>query len=771
MVRPRHMRAAVVVTGALVLSTLTGHTLPAPAQAAGASPSYVPAPSWWGTNGRVSDMLVAGNRVYVAGGFDYVGPTTGYGVGVDAVTGAMRSSMPVVDGPVDASTPDGAGGWYLTGQFRTVGGYYRPGAAQVTATGVVTAWNPRPEGRVLAVTTTSSSVILGGELTALGPVAVTRLGAVDRNTGAPLSSWTGSADAPVRALVRTDDGVYAGGDFTSVNGGARAGLVRLDELTGAVDPRFVGQVRGSVRSLALSGSGAGLYVGGDFATVFAGATSLTRSRLAGFATSSGAPLVWAPAANGVVNALTTDPVTGTIYAGGLFSTVAGAPRARLAGLTSAGTATTFNAGLSGCHVRHSTGYAHSNPPCTSEVAALASQGGVLYVGGRFGRSGTATRHDAAAYSMSTGALTGWNPVPGDRVATVTPSGGGTFLGGDFTSVNGQVRKGVAALNATTGQLDPTFSADTDNEVLDLAISTDGARLYLAGSFLTVKGLARTKLAAVSTATSVVDPLFKPVFNDDVLSIGYAQGWLFAAGQFTTVNGGSQRHAVKLSGSTGGVSPGFRADTVGPTGPLRAGGMVQSLVVTPDASKVFLAGPFLTVNGTSVAGGLAVVYGSTGSLYPRQLGGVRGCSKVGPWMNRLYLSPDAKRLYGGDVCPDYIYQWDAVNLSSSTNPTGLIWRTWCNGGMQGALETGGRFYYGTHGNTCAAAPSSSIRLVRSRFAVFGAANGVLQDDNPTFNSAMGIWAISQTPSGLLLGGDFTLVNGVLRQGLAFIPSTG
>ncbi len=567
MVRPRHMRAAVVVTGALVLSTLTGHTLPAPAQAAGASPSYVPAPSWWGTNGRVSDMLVAGNRVYVAGGFDYVGPTTGYGVGVDAVTGAMRPSMPVVDGPVDASAPDGAGGWYLTGQFRTVGGYYRPGAAQVTATGVVTAWNPRPEGRVLAVTTTSSSVILGGELTALGPAAVTRLGAVDRDTGAPLPSWTASADAPVRALVRTDDGVYAGGDFTSVNGGARAGLVRLDELTGAVDPRFVGQVRGSVRSLALSGSGAGLYVGGDFATVFAGATSLTRSRLAGFATSSGAPLAWAPAADGVVNALTTDPVTGTIYAGGLFSTVAGAPRVRLAGLTSAGTATTFNAALSGCHVRHSTGYAHSNPPCTAEVAALASQGGVLYVGGRFGRSGTVTRHDAAAYSMSTGALTGWNPAPGDRVATVTPSGGGTFLGGDFTSVNGQVRKGVAALDATTGQLDPTFSADTDNEVLDLAISTDGARLYLAGSFRTVKGLARTKLAAVSTATSVVDPLFKPVFNDDVLSIGYAQGWLFAGGQFTTVNGGSQRHAVKLSGTQEVSAPGSGPTRWGRPGPF------------------------------------------------------------------------------------------------------------------------------------------------------------------------------------------------------------
>ncbi len=770
--RPRQVRTAVVVAGALGLSTLTGQALPAPAQAAPVSPSYVPAPSWWGTNGRVSDLLVAGNRVYVAGGFDYVGPTTGHGVSVNAASGTMPSAAwPAVDGPVDASVPDGAGGWYLTGQFRTVGGYYRPGAAQVTSAGMVTAWNPKPTGRVLAVTTTPTSVVLAGELTALGPAPVSRLGAVDRAAGAPLASWTASADGPVRALVRTADGVYAGGDFTSVNGAARAGLARLDESTGAVDPRFAGQVRGSVRSMAVSGDGASLYVGGEFTTVSVGATSLTRTRLAGFGTVGGTPLAWAPAADGVVYALATDPVTGTVYAGGLFSTVAGAPRARLAGVTPLGAATAFNAALNGCHVRHTTGYAHSNPPCTPEVAALAARGGVLYVAGRFGRSGTVTRHDAAAYSLGTGALTAWNPTPGDRVTTIAPQGDSVFLGGDFTSVNGQVRKGVAALDATTGALDPTFSADTDNEVLDLAISSDGARLYLAGSFLTVRGLARTKLAAVSTTTGAVDPVFKPTFDDDVLSVGYAQGALFAAGQFTKVSGLSQRHVVKLSGSTGSVVPGFRADTVGPTGPLRAGGMVQSLVVTPDASKVFLAGPFLTVNGTSVAGGLAVVLGSTGALHPRQLGGVKGCSKVGPWMNRLYLSPDAKRLYGGDVCPDYIYQWDAVNLSSSTNPTGLLWRTWCNGGMQGALELQGRFYYGTHGNTCAAAPGSSIRLNRPRFAVFGAGNGVLQDDSPTFNSAMGIWAIGQTPSGLLLGGDFTLVNGTLRQGLAFIRFAG
>ena len=36
--------------------------------------TYVPSPAWWGTNGRVNDIETVGSRVYVAGGFDYVGP-------------------------------------------------------------------------------------------------------------------------------------------------------------------------------------------------------------------------------------------------------------------------------------------------------------------------------------------------------------------------------------------------------------------------------------------------------------------------------------------------------------------------------------------------------------------------------------------------------------------------------------------------------------------------------------------------------------------------
>ncbi|KRE52802.1 hypothetical protein [Phycicoccus sp. Soil748] len=725
--------------------------------------------SWWGTNGRVSDTLVSGDRVYLAGGFDYVGPTTGYGVPVDSGTG-VRAAWPSIDGPVDAAIPDGAGGWYVAGRFKRVGTAYRPGAARVTAEGLVSAWNPRPGSPIRAMARTSAGVVLGGDFLSLAGVPATHLAAVDPDLGSIVTSWTAApTNATVRALAAAGGAIYAGGDFTTVGDQPHSGLVRLDASTGATDPVFAGAASGAVQTVDVSPDGSVVYVGGTFTAVSGPSGQVPRSRLAAF-TADGVPTSWAPAADGTVRALRVDPATGTVFVGGLFGTVSSVGRARLAAVTAAGAVTSFNALLAGCNTRHTTGYAHSNPPCSVEVAALQVRDGVLYVGGRFGRSGTTTRHDAAAFLTGTGALTAWNPTPGDRVNTlaVADDAARVYVGGEFTSVNGQVRQGVAALDMRTGQLDPTFSANTDNEVLDLALSTDGTRLFLAGSFLAVRGVSRPRLASVVASTGSVDGVFKPAVNNSVLSIGTARGWLFAGGQFTTVNGVTRRHVARLWGASGALSTTFVADTVGPTGVLRSGGMVQSLAVSSDAGRVYLGGPFTTVNGRTMPAGIAVVYGTNGALHPRQLGGVGRCSGAGPWITRLYLSPDDRRLYGGDVCPDNIYQWDAYNLSTTTRPTGLLWRTWCNGGMQGAFEVAGRFYYGTHGSSCAVAPGSSTRADRARFAAFSSSTGALVTGTAAFDSAMGVWSVSGVPGALVVGGDFTTVNGVLHQGVAVVP---
>jgi hypothetical protein len=169
-------------------------------------------------------------------------------------------------------------------------------------------------------------------------------------------------------------------------------------------------------------------------------------------------------------------------------------------------------------------------------------------------------------------------------------------------------------------------------------------------------------------------------------------------------------------------------------------MVQSLQVAPDGSPVYLAGPFNTVNGVAKRG-IAVVNGTTGAMLPQQLGGVQLCWANGDWITHLYLSPDGQPLYGGDVCPDNIYQWDAVHLSTPANPTGLNWRTWCNAGMQGTLEVNGHFFYGSHGGDkgsggrCAQSPGGA-QVDIARYAVFDQVNGNLL---PTGSNSTPRWA--------------------------------
>jgi len=762
---------------AALLGLVVALALPVAASASPPNLSYNPAPadvpSWWGTNGRVMDIVTAGGRVYLAGGFDYVGPSTGYGVGVDGSSGNRLSGAPLVDGVVTAAVSDGSGGWFIGGSFTHVDGVYRAGAAQITAGGKVTSWNPRPKGTVYAIAVTDKAVVLGGEFTQVGstPVTATRLGAVDQNGGAAIPGWSASASATVRSLAFDGSSVFAGGDFTVVNGTTRWRLAKLSAATGALDGTFRGAASGTVFALGVSPNGATLYGGGTFNIAGNGTATVARNRLAAWSTTNASVSTWNPNANGTVEALAVDPSDGMVYVGGLFNMIGGISRSRLASVTAPGTIGSLNPGLYGCNVRHSTKDANANPGCVPEVSALAVKGTLLYVGGRFGQSWSTTRHDAAAFNVNTGALAGWDPVSGDRVRALAPSGGNVFVGGEMTSVNGAVRRGIAALKTSSGAVDPSFTADTDNEVLDLQLSADGSRLYLGGAFLHVQGQARSRMASIITSTGQVDPSFNPVFNNQVLALGFGGNAVYAAGQFTTVNGIAHSHTVKLSPVIAAVYSTFKANTSGPTGTLRQGGMVQSLAVKADGSLVFLGGPFTTVNGFSRPGGIAVVNGTTGALNARQLGGVLGCSTVGPWIVHLYLSDDGKRLYGGDVCPDLVYQWDAVYLTTYSS-TGLHWRTACDGGMQGALEVNGDFYYGTHGSKCRVVPTSTTTSARQRYAVFNASSGALLPDSPSFDSPMGVWSFAAVPDGLLVGGDFTWVSSPSRvqQGLVLFTGT-
>ena|SRR2546426_451569 len=84
--------------------------------AIGAARSQEVDPNVWSANGSVSAIVTVGNTIYLGGDFTTVGPNTGHFVGIDVGTGTSQPGWPRVNGVVECSAADGAGGRYIGGR-------------------------------------------------------------------------------------------------------------------------------------------------------------------------------------------------------------------------------------------------------------------------------------------------------------------------------------------------------------------------------------------------------------------------------------------------------------------------------------------------------------------------------------------------------------------------------------------------------------------------------------------------------------------------------
>src|SRR5579862_6354777 len=97
----------------------------------------------------------SGNTIYVGGAFTYFGPMTGNGAAIDATTGSPNLSYAKISGGagiVYSVIPDGAGGWYIGGDFTLVGGVTRNYLARLNSDGTLnSSWNPNANDPVFAL--------------------------------------------------------------------------------------------------------------------------------------------------------------------------------------------------------------------------------------------------------------------------------------------------------------------------------------------------------------------------------------------------------------------------------------------------------------------------------------------------------------------------------------------------------------------------------------------------------------------------------------------
>ncbi len=267
----------------------------------------------WVTDGAVHSVLPAGNVTYIGGSFDYVGPNAGSGVPIDTVSGIPVDPYPRVNGKVNAVVPDGAGGWYIGGDFTRAGGVDRNRLAHVQADGSVSSFDPDANDTVSTLVLSGTTLYAGGWFTSVGGQPRNRIAALDTATG-NANAWDPNADDSVCALTLDGTTLYAGGAFTSIGGQSRNRIAAIDTTTGnatAFDPG----ASSSVFALAISGST--LYAGGLFTTI----GGQSRNRVAAIDTTTGNATAWDPDADDRVLSLALDG--STLYTGGGFTTIGG----------------------------------------------------------------------------------------------------------------------------------------------------------------------------------------------------------------------------------------------------------------------------------------------------------------------------------------------------------------------------------------------------------------------------------------------------------------
>ncbi len=698
----------------------------------------------WVTNGTVNSSALSsdGNTIYITGNFTRVGPRSGGGVPINANSGAPAASYPRVEGVVHASASDNAGGWYIGGVFKFVGGIARNNIAHILADGNVdTAWNPdviAAGGNVSvnAIVVSGQTVYVGGDFTHIGGQARNALAALDATTGLA-TAWNaataGGGRPSVRVLRLSGQTLYVGGNFTSIGGAARNNLAALGITTGlatAWNPGPGGSIHDAITSIELSGQT--VYIGGSFSSI----GGQLRNNLAAVDATTGLAINnWNPAPNDYIVALA---VSGqTLYAAGRFTTIGGQNRTYFAAInTTTGLATAWN------------------PMTFGPINMLAISGQTLYVGGKFEIVGR-TQANLAAVDTTTGQVTSWSPEVNDSVTSIGIGAQTLYLGGNFSLVGGMVRNYAAALNTSTG-VATAWNPDPNQPVKALAVS--GQAVYVGGGFTHIGGQARAALAALDGTTGLVTG-WNPDINyggfPGTVSVGnlaLSGQTVYFTGTFRNAGGQPRNNGLAALDTGTGLATAWN-----PT----LNGSISTLVAS--GANLYVGGSFTSIAGTLRTGGAA--FDTTTGLLTGWNPSLSALNNRVVTVSSISVSGSTAHIAGsfnnngGQVNKGIT----AVDASSGA-PLG--WNPYPTEPFLSLISTvvsnGQDVYLG------GSLVLMSTPEIRRSLVSLNASTGLATDWNPQISATSGVFSLTVSNGVVYAGGGFNRVGNVAVGNFAFLP---
>ncbi len=364
-------------------------------------------------------------------------------------------------------------------------------------------------------------------------------------------------------------------------------------------------------------------------------------------------------------------------------------------------------------------------------------------------------------------------------------GSRVFIAGSFTgiaNVGGAnvPQASLAAYDINTGKIDMTFRpVFGGGGALAVEASPNGTALYVAGTFNTVNGVAKRKIARLNPTTGAPIAGFTATANARATALAATNSTVYVGGQFTTVNNVTRGGLAALNGTTGAVDAGFNLPL---SGGLGVGGQlaVQQLKLTHDDTKLLVVH-----TGRQIAGqdryGVGLISTATKTLLPW---------RTRLWEDYLPFVGGIQRVYAGDIAPNDSYfvvtsgsggDRPPINdtaIAFPMNGADNVQPLWVSRHFDSvysvaiterAVYVGGHFSwqesptspvpwpgldnvgYGTGQGLSGYGLGDQV-VRRDHLGALDPATGTALEWNPISNSYEGVKAIEATPRGLFVGGD-------------------
>ena len=398
----------------------------------------------------------------------------------------------------------------------------------------------------------------------------------------------------------------------------------------------------------------------------------------------------------------------------------------------------------------------------------------------------------ASASIALGTVVSANPanftpnVASGAVYKLTQVGGTMYAGGAFSSVSTPAgvspggtfsRSNIVAFNATSGVASTSFAPSVNGQVW--AMASNGASLWIGGTFTSVNGVARRGVAKLNPTTGAVDTAFNANFaSGKVTELALVGGRLIAGGTFP----GKLRAVNPATGAnTGYLNLSISGSVTTNAGPVE----VYRFAVNPAGTRLVAVGNFTSVGGQTRYRAFMLTLGATsGTVNAWYYSPLRNLCRAGSlpdYMRDVDFSPDGS--WFAFVSTGYIPQTGGVgrDLCDATArfetdvaaPTRPTWINYTGGDtLHSVAATDVAVYVQGHqrwlDNPQGADSAGPGAVSRPGIGAISPSTGLALSWNPTKDRGVGGKDLYVTSQGLWVGSDTNRIGGETRRRIALMP---